>query len=183
MQDERWQAVVTCDASYDGKFYYAVETTGIFCRPSCKSRTPNPNNVRFFQNREEALRHRFRPCKRCKPDQLQGPEEELVEGVKQLLQHRQGEPLTLGRIAEELHVSPSHLHHTFKRLTGSTPAEMLRDARLVTAKQLLAQTDASIATIAGSVGYASIAHFSTVFRKHVGMSPTEFRNSSSKETP
>ncbi len=60
---EKWQAIILNDASYDGAFFYGVKTTGIFCRPSCKSRTPKKENVRVFQNAEQALLENFRPCK------------------------------------------------------------------------------------------------------------------------
>lgn len=64
---EMWQAIVQNDSSYDDKFYYGVKTTRIFCRPSCKSRPPKIENVRIFQNVQQALSENFRPCKRCKP--------------------------------------------------------------------------------------------------------------------
>jgi AraC family transcriptional regulator, regulatory protein of adaptative response / methylated-DNA-[protein]-cysteine methyltransferase len=67
--DVRWQAVVARDASFDGQFYYSVETTGVYCRPSCAARLAKRTNVRFHDTREDAVQAGFRPCKRCKPDQ------------------------------------------------------------------------------------------------------------------
>jgi AraC family transcriptional regulator of adaptative response / methylphosphotriester-DNA alkyltransferase methyltransferase len=66
--DTMWDATVSCDKEYDGAFFYAVKTTGIFCRPSCKSRVPNKDNVSFFLNASEAQKAGYRPCKRCRPD-------------------------------------------------------------------------------------------------------------------
>ncbi|WP_442870390.1 Ada metal-binding domain-containing protein [Aneurinibacillus sp. Ricciae_BoGa-3] len=70
MKAEFWQAIVDCDQDYDGEFYYGVLTTGIFCRPSCKSRLPKINNVKLFQSIEDAENEGFRPCKRCRPQLL-----------------------------------------------------------------------------------------------------------------
>ncbi len=68
--DPRWQAVTTRDAAADGSFYYSVSTTGVYCRPSCAARRARPENVRFHSTREDAERAGFRPCKRCKPNEL-----------------------------------------------------------------------------------------------------------------
>lgn len=175
MQAEQWQAIVDCDASYDGTFFYAVLTTGIFCRPSCKSRTPKPGNVKVFDRAADAMAANFRACKRCRPDQLQLPLEELAQRVLQLVESRYAEPLSLPVMASELHVSPYHLHRVFKRVTGKTPAEQLLATRLERAKQLLAETDKSVTEISAAVGFANMGHFSTVFQKHVGMSPSVYR--------
>jgi AraC family transcriptional regulator, regulatory protein of adaptative response / methylphosphotriester-DNA alkyltransferase methyltransferase len=183
MQQEQWEAIVNCDDTYDGTFFYAVTTTGIYCRPSCKSRTPKPANVKIFKNREEALAVGFRACKRCRPDQLNGPDAELAQRVVELLESRFAEPWTLASIAEELHVSPFHLHRLFKRVTGKTPADSLLETRLTVAKGLLSGSDDKITDIACSVGFANMAHFSSVFQKHVGMSPTAYRRNSHSTTP
>lgn len=66
-EEEMWKAIVDCDASYDGIFYYGVKTTKIYCRPSCKSKTPKRENIVFFHSKEEAEKAGFRPCRRCKP--------------------------------------------------------------------------------------------------------------------
>ncbi len=65
---EKWQAVVNCDKGYDGLFFYGVTTTGIFCRPACRAKTPRRENVVFFGNAEQAIEAGFRPCKKCRPD-------------------------------------------------------------------------------------------------------------------
>src|SRR5262245_45038479 len=74
-QDPRWQAVLARDRASDGNFYYAVRSTGVYCRPSCPARLAKPENVAFHATREDAERAGFRPCKRCKPDQI-GPSEQ-----------------------------------------------------------------------------------------------------------
>lgn len=83
---EKWQAVASCDSKYDGMFFYGVKTTGIFCRPSCKSRTPIRANVIFFDNVVNAIEAGFRSCKRCCPDKIVfEPDLELVKKVNHII--------------------------------------------------------------------------------------------------
>ncbi len=95
--------------------FYAVKSTGIFCRPSCKSRIPNRNNVRIFHHAEQALSENFRPCKRCKPNGITLPNEEWVEQIKDYIEKHYDESLTLDMLAEMCHGSPFHLQRTFKK--------------------------------------------------------------------
>ena len=175
MNEEVWAAIVRCDPAYDGKFYYGVVTTGIFCRPSCKSKNPKKAHVRVFQSVEEAVAAGFRPCKRCRPDQRLWPEEEWIEKAIQLIESRYAAPLTLHHLAAMLHISPYHLHRTFKRLVGRTPTEYIRAFRLDAATKLLLETDCPISEIAGQVGFPNAASFSTVFQKQYGISPSAYR--------
>ncbi len=87
-QDPRWAAVVARDRAFDGNFYYSVETTGVYCRPSCAARLAKPENVRFHLTREDAERAGFRPCKRCKPDQPALIERHASEDRGDLPEHR-----------------------------------------------------------------------------------------------
>ena len=114
LTNEHWQAIIHNDSSYDSKFFYAVKSTG-FCRPSCKSRIPNKNNVRIFHHAEQALSENFRPCKRCKPNGLTLPNEEWVEQIKEYIEKHFDEALTLDILAEMCHGSPFHLQRTFKK--------------------------------------------------------------------
>jgi AraC family transcriptional regulator of adaptative response / methylphosphotriester-DNA alkyltransferase methyltransferase len=100
MNDESWQAIVLSDAAYDGKFYYGVITTGIYCRPSCKSRVPVKTNVKLFENSLQAIAENFRPCKRCKPDGGRLPNEEWVSQIVSAIESHYSEGLTLGKLAE-----------------------------------------------------------------------------------
>ncbi len=123
MTDEEWQAIVENEASYDGTFYYAVKTTGIFCRPSCKSRAPKKENVLLFRNANEALSEGVRPCKRCKPNGLRLPDEDWTRQIIHVIDMNYHEPFTLMRLADMCHGSPYHLHCTFKKMTGYTPKQ------------------------------------------------------------
>nr|WP_275589134.1 Ada metal-binding domain-containing protein [Paenibacillus sacheonensis] len=173
--DENWNAIVDCDAEQDGRFYYSVSTTGIFCRPSCKSRTPRREHVRIFASSAEALGAGFRPCKRCKPDGLKLPDEEWTDAVAEAIRKQYGDRLTLNALAEQQHVSPYHLQRTFKRLRRISPAAYLLQVRIEAAKTLLRATALSVAEIGDEVGISNPAHFAAVFHKAAGVTPSQYR--------
>ncbi|WP_461671184.1 Ada metal-binding domain-containing protein, partial [Mycobacterium tuberculosis] len=117
-----WRSIISNDAAHDGAFFYAVRTTAIFCRPSCGSRPPLRENTSVFKSAEAAREAGYRPCKRCKPAGERLPDEEWVASVAEYIHSRYMEPLPLSKLAEAGHGSPYHLHRTFKRVTGATPA-------------------------------------------------------------
>ncbi|MED0871610.1 bifunctional transcriptional activator/DNA repair enzyme AdaA [Bacillus mobilis] len=175
LTNEHWQAIIHNDSSYDSKFFYAVKSTGIFCRPSCKSRIPNRNNVRIFHHAEQALSENFRPCKRCKPHGLTLPNEEWVEQIKDYIEKHFDELLTLDILAEMCHGSPFHLQRTFKKTTGISPIEYILQFRIVKAAEQLLQTNQSIKEISTAVGIENPEYFATLFKKKTGFTPTEYR--------
>jgi AraC family transcriptional regulator of adaptative response / methylphosphotriester-DNA alkyltransferase methyltransferase len=175
LTDERWQAIIRNDASYDGKFLYAVKTTGIFCRPSCKSRAPKRENVRIFQNAEQAVSADYRPCKRCRPTGLRLPDIEWTAQIANYIEFNFSETLTLATLADMCHGSPYHLHRTFKRIKGITPAEYVQQTRMAKAAEYLEGSDKSIADIALSVGMPNTPYFITLFKKITGHTPAEYR--------
>lgn len=119
--DDRWQAVMNRDTRADGQFVFAVQTTGIFCRPSCRARHALRQNVRFYPNAQAALDAGFRPCKRCQPDSL-SPEQQRIDKVAEACRLlEQDSPVTLEALAEAVAVSPYHFHRLFKSVTGITP--------------------------------------------------------------
>lgn len=177
MDEALWQTIMNCETKFDGKYLYGVNSTGIFCRPSCRSRTPLRENVRIFHSVEEARAAGFRPCKRCRPDECSlGPDEELVESAKEIMEQRYHELLTLDALARELAISPYHLHRIFKRLTGTTPANYVLVKRIQAAKQAL-RTDPcrTVTDIALGIGFRSTSYFSTVFQRETGSTPTDYR--------
>jgi len=94
-ENEKWQAVVSCDSSFDNRFFYGVRTTGIFCRPSCRSKTPARENITFFSSAASAIDNGFRPCKRCRPDKaIFAPESELVQKTRAFLDESFHQDLT-----------------------------------------------------------------------------------------
>ncbi|SFE00668.1 AraC family transcriptional regulator, regulatory protein of adaptative response / methylphosphotriester-DNA alkyltransferase methyltransferase [Paenibacillus catalpae] len=173
--EDKWLAVLSNDRSYDGQWYYGVKTTGIFCRPSCKSKPPNRSHVRIFHTAREALSEQFRPCKRCKPVQQQLPDEEWAAQACAYIEAHYQEALPLTLLSDVLHLSPYHLQRTFKRLTGLTPAAYIQQIRIREAMKLLASTDLAVTDIAGQVGFANAAHFATRFQGITGLTPTQYR--------
>ncbi|KFN04164.1 bifunctional transcriptional activator/DNA repair enzyme AdaA [Bacillus clarus] len=172
---EYWQAIIHNDSSYDATFFYAVKTTGIFCRPSCKSRVPNKNNVKIFLHAQQALHEKFRPCKRCKPNGLTLPNEEWVKQIKEYMQNHYCDALTLDILAEMCHGSPYHLQRTFKRIVGISPTDYIQQLRIAKAMEYLTHTSQSITEISHAVGIENSAHFATLFKKKTGFTPTEYR--------
>jgi AraC family transcriptional regulator of adaptative response / methylphosphotriester-DNA alkyltransferase methyltransferase len=174
-----YEAIVNHDTKFDGHYYIGIVTTGIFCFPSCRSRTPRPENIRIYRNMEEAKKAGFRPCKRCRPDNpnRHGPDAEITHRVIDIIQRRYRESLTLSDLAEELNISKYHLQRVFKRFSGITPSEQLLNTRMNEAKELLRNKEWTIAEIAKLVGFRSTSHFSSVFQKRMGCAPKEFRES------
>jgi AraC family transcriptional regulator of adaptative response / methylphosphotriester-DNA alkyltransferase methyltransferase len=176
MSDEKWQAIISNDASYDGRFIYAVKTTGIFCRPSCKSKAPNKENVRLFENAEQARSAYFRPCKRCKPTGERLPDDEWVDVITQYIDSHYREVLTLETLADMCHGSPYHLQRTFKRIKGMTPIEYIQQTRMVKAKEYLAHTDRAVSDIGLNVGMPNTSYFITLFKRKIGRTPSDYRH-------
>lgn len=177
MNNRQWKAIYTNDRSYDGKFYYALSTTKTVCRPSCTSRTPNPKNVSIFSTVDEAIDHGFRPCNRCKPDQLawKGYKKELVEKAKQYIDHHYEINVTLKSLSIALQKNPYYIQRSFKEVLGITPLHYLHEVRINKAKALLKNHSYSITATGIEVGYSDSAHFSTKFKELEGITPKQFR--------
>lgn len=173
--DEKWKAIVENDASYDDQFFYAVSTTKIFCRPSCKSRAPKKENVSIFQNAEQALSAHYRPCKRCKPTGERLPDQEWAAQITNYIDMNYREKLTLEILADMCHGSPFHLQRTFKRVQGITPMEYIQQKRIYKAQELLIQTEKAISDIALTVGMPSAPYFITLFKKMTRQTPNDYR--------
>ena len=119
---ERWDAVTRREPQADGAFFYAVKTTGVFCRPSCASRQPRRENVAFFTDVDTARAAGYRDCKRCQPGGL--PRElEIVNRACAALDADPQQRLTLAQLSDAVHVSPFHLQRLFKRVVGVSPRQ------------------------------------------------------------
>ena len=129
-QDPRWTALISRDRAADGSFFYSVKTTGVYCRPSCASRQPKPENVRFHASAAEAEAAGFRPCKRCKPDRFDPPGNAAKIAEACRLIETAEEPPRLAELAEQAGFSPFHFHRLFKEATGVTPAAYARAHRI-----------------------------------------------------
>ncbi|QKY71366.1 bifunctional transcriptional activator/DNA repair enzyme AdaA [Lentibacillus sp. CBA3610] len=166
----------SCDHSYDGVFFYAVKTTGIFCRPSCKSRCPNKENITFFQTAEDAKQAGFRACKRCQPDMVNfDPKMDLINDTKAYIQENYTENLTLKRIAQNIGISPYYLGRLFKEHTSRTPRTYLENLRVRKAVHLLKNTDMSTIDICYEVGFQNASSFYHAFQKQTQYTPQQYR--------
>src|SRR5450759_2000581 len=119
--ENHWQQVMARDARQDGRFVFAVRTTGVYCRPSCPSRRPRRDSVEFFPDPREAERAGYRACLRCKPTEISA-QAQFVTRARQLLDEAQG-VLTLAELSKRVGVSSFHLQRLFKRATGLSPRE------------------------------------------------------------
>ncbi|WP_434154384.1 bifunctional DNA-binding transcriptional regulator/O6-methylguanine-DNA methyltransferase Ada [Pseudomonas sp. JZ134] len=129
-----WNAVCTRDTAHDGRFVFAVQTTGIYCRPSCPARRPRQERVTFYTTPREAEAAGYRACKRCQPDRESPVKQQdaLIQAACALLDQAE-QPLSLDQLASRIGLSPSHLARLFKQRTGLTPrawAEARRQQRL-----------------------------------------------------
>lgn len=176
--EEKWNAVINCSKEYDGIFYYAVKTTGIFCRPSCKAKAPLKENTLFFQSSYEAMEAGFRPCKICRPDIVEepyNPNMELIEKVKKFLVKNYNKDSDIKKISQMVGISDSQLIRIFKQQIGITPKEYITELRIKRSKEILKSKDADILEAAQEVGYRSLSAFYKAFKEKTGCTPRNYR--------
>lgn len=177
MKNYQWEAIFSNNQSYDGEFYYALSITKTICRPSCPSRTPNPKNVSIFSTVEEAIQQGFRPCHRCKPNQLAwtGYKKELADQTKQYIDLHCQDPITLETLHEALEKNLYYIQRSFKEVWGITPLHYLHQVRIDKSKELLKKSAYSITAIGLEVGYNDSAQFTKKFKVVEGTTPKAFR--------
>lgn len=176
LHEPRWAAVVARDRSADGAFVYSVATTGVFCRPSCPARTPNPENVRFHATPADAERAGFRACKRCRPA---GPTLEeahaalVAEGCRSI----EGAPTapSTAALAAQAGLSASRFHHLFKAVTGLTPRQYAAEHRDRRVREHLASSP-SVTDALHLSGFGSSSRFYEKTDRMLGMTPTDWRD-------
>jgi len=172
--EARWNAVAARDPQADGRFVYAVTSTGIYCRPSCASRRPARSRVRFFDDGGAAERAGFRACKRCRPDAAAiDPWPEKIRRACGYLANAEGH-LSLQRLARRVGGSPYHLQRQFKRIVGVTPREFADACRVRKAKDRL-RRGADATTAAFDAGYGSTSRFYERMGRSLGMQPGTYR--------
>jgi AraC family transcriptional regulator of adaptative response/methylated-DNA-[protein]-cysteine methyltransferase len=175
-QDSKWQAVTARDRNFDGQFYYAVRTTGVYCRPSCAARLAKPENVSFYATPEDAERAGFRPCKRCKPNEpsLAGQHAAKVAEICRHIEAASEIP-SLGEMARRAGFSPYHFHRLFKVVTGVTPKAYAIAHRAKRVRDALAQPGATVTGAIYGAGFNSSGRFYETSNRILGMSPTTYR--------
>ncbi|BBW75324.1 bifunctional transcriptional regulator/O6-methylguanine-DNA methyltransferase [Klebsiella michiganensis] len=172
--ERRWQAVCERDASADGQFVFAVLTTGVCCRPSCRSRRALRENVRFYPDVASAQAEGFRPCKRCQPEKTD-PQQQKVEKVAAACRLLEQEtPITLEALARQLAVSPFHFHRLFKSVTGMTPKAWQQAWRARRLREALGQ-GAKITDAALSAGFPDSSSYYQQADAALGMTGRQFR--------
>lgn len=175
--DEMWSRIIACDSSYDGLFYTAVKTTGIYCRPSCRSRKPKKVNVEFYFHMNDAETAGYRACKRCRPESEHSPSIGIVREVKEFLIRNHKQKLELRDMAQHVGLSAFHLERLFKQETAMTPRVFLEKIRMDRAAHLLMHADLSNLDICYEVGFRSTSSFYKAFREAWDCSPSEYRKS------
>lgn len=168
-----WHRVLARDAAADGKFVYAVRTTGIYCRPSCPSRRPKPESVVFYPAPAAAERAGFRPCKRCTPHQ---PDRQraAVLAVCRYIDTHSDERLTLQLLSRRAGLSPAYLQRLFKSIVGVSPREYQEARRIARFKSGVSNGG----TVSGATYDAGFSSSSRLYEKSAqfGMTPARYRN-------
>jgi AraC family transcriptional regulator of adaptative response/methylated-DNA-[protein]-cysteine methyltransferase len=179
--DPRWARIVTRDRSADGHLWYSVATTGIYCRPSCPSRTANPKNVQLHDTLKAAKATGFRACKRCNPDGLADDRgtAAIVARACRLIEQSEEEP-SLADLARTVGRSASYFHRLFKATTGLTPKDYAYAHRAQKVRQCLARGDRVTEAIYDS-GFNSSGRFYANSTDMLGMTPTRYRSGGSNE--
>jgi len=173
--DARWAAVLRRDVDFDGRFYYAVVTTGIYCRPSCPAKRPMRANVRFHTSPASAEAAGFRACKRCKPDHASLAAQHSAKIAQACRTIEAAEtPPTLPTLAAAAGLSPSHFHRLFKGALGLTPKAYAAAHRLQQVREGLHQ-GATVTRALYDAGFNSSGRFYEASMDALGMSPRTYR--------
>lgn len=175
VSDPRWAAVTARDRQQDGKFFYSVSTTGVYCRPSCASRPAKPENVAFHLTAADAERAGFRPCKRCKPDQAALAVQHAAKVAELCRYIEEAEELpTLDDLAARAGLSAYYLHRLFKKITGLTPKAYAAAHRANRMRDALGRSGTVTEAIYGA-GYGSNGRFYEESDQVLGMTPSTYR--------
>jgi AraC family transcriptional regulator, regulatory protein of adaptative response / methylated-DNA-[protein]-cysteine methyltransferase len=173
--DPRWLRVAARDRTADGQFWYAVTTTGVYCRPSCPSRIANPKNVTLHDTLAAAKATGFRACKRCNPDgeSLDAENAALIAKACRRIEHSE-EPPSLAQLADAVGLSASYFHRLFKASTGLTPKDYAAAHQAGRVRERLAQGQ-SVTTTIYDAGFNSSGRFYEKATGMLGMTPGKYR--------
>ena len=169
-----WRAVLARDARFDGRFVYAVSTTGIFCRPSCPSRRPHRRHVTQFSRPDEARTAGFRPCRRCRPETEPAPASATIDRVRAHIDAHLDDRLTLDQLAGVAGLSPAHVQRSFKARFGLSPREYVRARRAERFKAEV-RKGRSVTDALYEAGYSSGSRLYEAASAQLGMTPGVYR--------
>jgi len=181
------KARLSRDPRFDGKFFTAVKTTRIYCRPICPATTPKEENVTYFSSAIEAANANYRPCLRCRPDSAPGSPawkgvDTTLEKAISLINQGTLQDSSLKNLADRLGIGDRYLRQLFKKHLGVSPKSYALYQQCLFAKQLLHQTNLPITQIALASGFNSIRRFNDCFKSQLHLTPSEIRKSSEKES-
>ena len=175
--DRCYQALLSRDRRFDGRFFTGVLTTGIYCRPICPATIPKRENCTFYPSASAAQQAGFRPCLRCKPEAApgwSGTSATVTRALRLIAQ----DPSSAGRVemlAARLGVGGRHLRRLFAKHVGASPSAVMRTQRLLLAKRLLDETSMNMADVAHAAGFGSVRRFNEAVRNGYGRAPRELR--------
>lgn len=187
----RYRALCSHDARFDGRFFIGVTSTSIYCRPVCRVRLPRRENCRFFDHAAQAEQAGFRPCLRCRPElaplnrhwSAEDAGTILARQAMGLLDDPQNwttnatEGTAISHLSKRLGISDRHLRRIFEAHIGVSPQRYLQTRKLLSAKQLLADTRLPVSQVAHASGFGSLRRFNGALQAHYGLSPTQMRRS------
>jgi AraC family transcriptional regulator of adaptative response / DNA-3-methyladenine glycosylase II len=190
--DACYLAMKTHDARFDGSFFTAVTSTGIYCRPVCRVKLPRRENCRFFVHAAQAEAEGFRPCLRCRPELAPRAASWSTEDASRILALQAARLIDepdawsedgpgAAQIAARLGVSDRHLRRIFEAQFGVSPLQYLQTRRLLAAKQLIADTRLPMTQVALASGFASVRRFNAAFVAHYGLNPSALRRAGGVE--
>jgi AraC family transcriptional regulator, regulatory protein of adaptative response / DNA-3-methyladenine glycosylase II len=183
-----YQAVLTRDARFDGRFFVAVKTTRIYCRPICRVKTPMRKNCEFFSHAAAAEVAGYRPCKRCRPELAPGSSlmeissQQARRAAYYICQDFLSEH-SLDELAAKLGSTGRQLRRVFHDEFGVSPVEFSQTQRLLLAKQLLTDSAMAITAVAYASGFKSLRRFNALLKQRYRLTPSEFRKQQKKEAP
>ena len=191
--DDCYRALEAKDARFDGCFFTGVTSTGVYCRPVCSVRTPLRKNCRFFRHAAQAESAGFRPCLRCRPEMAPHSVAWSIQDASFILAHQaarlldepdswNGDAPSVEKLAARLGVTDRHVRRIFEAQFGITPLQYLQTRRLLTAKQLLTDTDMPVTQVALTSGFSSVRRFNAAFAQHYHLNPTQLRRQGARPT-
>jgi AraC family transcriptional regulator, regulatory protein of adaptative response / DNA-3-methyladenine glycosylase II len=180
--DAAYLALKARDARFDGRLFVGVTSTGVYCRPVCRVRTPRRENCRFFDTRAQAEAAAFRPCLKCRPEIAPGlsamdSSRALADAAARAIEHavHGGHGVAVPALAAHLGVTDRHLRRIFQAVHGVAPHDYLTTQRLLLAKQLLTDTDEPVTQVALAAGFGSLRAFNAAFAQRYRLAPSQLR--------
>lgn len=177
-----YDALAARDRRFDGRIWFGVTSTGIYCRPVCPAQTPKRANVRFFASPAAAVSSGFRACRRCRPDSAPGSRHwdhrgDLAARALRRIAEGAVDDGGVAGLAHELHVTERHLHRVLVAEVGAGPLHLAVSRRAQTARLLVEQTDLPLTEVAFAAGFSSVRQFNDVMRREFGVPPSSLRRS------